>query len=1672
MKLTTEIRAAAMMPVVAAMMGVGVGAETRVGLLGIDGNGNGLSDVFEAMYPGAGGPMDDPDGDGLRNADEAAWGSGPFERDEATRVVLEDNGVGMMTAKWATVTGKDYQLESAVDAAGEWAAEGGVVRGNGGEQMVALGPVEGRRFFRVRVRDRDGDQDGVTDWEELMAGTDPELWDSDGDGRGDFGRVSAKCGERSVVSVVATSTWATEYGRRGEWTIVRRGGIGPVVVRFALGGTAVLGSDYAVSAGGQVEIPAGKSEAVVTLEALGDAVLEEAETVVLTLAEGRGYDVAGAGAAAVTIVSQGIVGQYFDGASGTYAFGDTAGNFNPAQLRLTRRDAGISFDWGSGPPPAPLVDDDVFSVRWRGFVIPKYNEVYTIHAVADRGVKVYVSPVPVTGAAGQIRIDQWSTASPATKFSNNMISSTAVTDGVAGSTAVAGRPYHVVVDYRDSAGVPGSANVELRWSSASQPEEVIPVSAWTGEGFIGKAPVISGPLVAAAVAGAPFVWQVGASNLPTVYGATGLPAGLAIDAASGRISGTVAGGEGYYEATVTAANAGGADVAVLTIYVTTTGGRMSYEVWNGVSGAVEEGVGPVPVASVPTLKSEVTAMEAPGGGGDFMGDRMHGFVTAPMSGNYVFYVSSDENAELWISSSAEPGRRLKRAWVVNGNVQGGVWDAVASQVSLPMAMRAGERYYVEAIRRETTGGGHFRVGWRKPGDTVPEVIPAYALSPYGGAVAGVTEGTVYVAQLTPQNGAATLGSGSAVLRVNAAKTEAELTFTHTNLTGAVISQHIHDARPVPGPSGGIVFDIDEAEPDSKGVRVWEIAGTGQHTVADVVAAIESGQAYLNLHTSLYPAGEVKGFFQPVAGSQFFVPPADAGSAELTLPAAGVARREAVVRFLQQATFGARHDTDGVAPWDADSIEAVEELGYAGWIDAQVAMGRGPDPEVVVTQVLPPRVVYREPTAALRTLRGNANVTGYNGSGPLAGHVARHYERFPLSDVGTVGTPLESSAEIWRAWWRAACTARDQLRHRVAFALSEMLVVSEDGELDEQARALVHFHDLLYWHGLGNYRTLLERVTLNPSMGRYLDMLNNKKPNAATGYIPNENFAREILQLFSVGLRRLHPDGTMVVDAGGLPLNTYEQPNVVGFAHVFTGWVLPGTTSDYVSPMVVRATDHATGQKLLLENAVIPAVGTATTAGCQAELAAALDVIFHHPNTGPFVSRQLIQRMVTANPSPGYVWRVAKVFANNGKGERGDLGAVVKAILLDPEARNGAMRTQVGYGHLKEPVIRATQMLRAFRGFSHGETNLGGVRVLGAVVVSPSGPVDLGVPLPVTGYTLVGTTALFPGNVVTLTNQNPASDNGTWIFAGNGQPLSRWTSVDPPAGAGTAVTLGTDVADVSQPLTVTNAVVVEGIPLSSGNRVLLRVQTNPAENGVYVFNGAGQLLTRWSGADEAVELNGSAVTVSAWRDPVTQLYSNRTFVVSGVVAEVGVSPVTYVDGSATNAGRRAWEMGTTGGGSFEQTPLRSPTVFNFFEPDHAFAGESGGAGLVSPEFQITSETSVVNTANWFYELTRRNNTNAATQGAPFTYGQGFAYGDPVKKDVKLDVTAELALAGNAGALVDRIGLLLMPGQMTPALRSLLVNYLNGLPAATAADRMTRVCEALYLVAIAPECAHQN
>jgi uncharacterized protein (DUF1800 family) len=273
---------------------------------------------------------------------------------------------------------------------------------------------------------------------------------------------------------------------------------------------------------------------------------------------------------------------------------------------------------------------------------------------------------------------------------------------------------------------------------------------------------------------------------------------------------------------------------------------------------------------------------------------------------------------------------------------------------------------------------------------------------------------------------------------------------------------------------------------------------------------------------------------------------------------------------------------------------------------------------------------------------------------------------------------------------------------VALALSEILVVSDQSSaLGNQPYALASYMDLLARDAFGNFRQLLEDVTLSPTMGLYLNMLGNDKEDPSTGQNPNENYAREILQLFSIGLLETFPDGTLRLDANGLPLPTYDQGTVMGLARVFTGWsfggndttdpdLFYGPTENYLLPMAAWPSHHSDGAKKLLDGAMTPAGQTP-----QQDLKTALDDVFDHPNVGPFLARLLIQRLVTSNPSPGYVYRVGQAFADNGHGVRGDLAAVVRAILLDYEARSEAVTGDQGYGHLREPIVRLGGLLRAF-----------------------------------------------------------------------------------------------------------------------------------------------------------------------------------------------------------------------------------------------------------------------------------------------------------------------------------------------------------------------------------------
>ena len=291
-------------------------------------------------------------------------------------------------------------------------------------------------------------------------------------------------------------------------------------------------------------------------------------------------------------------------------------------------------------------------------------------------------------------------------------------------------------------------------------------------------------------------------------------------------------------------------------------------------------------------------------------------------------------------------------------------------------------------------------------------------------------------------------------------------------------------------------------------------------------------------------------------------------------------------------------------------------------------------------------------------------------------------------------------QLQNDFFRNALANADQLRQRVAFALSQIFVTS--GLDINEAYGMAAYQQIFLDNAFGNYETLMTRVSLSSVMGDYLNMVNNDKPVPGTN--PNENYARELLQLFSIGLWELNMDGTLLLDASGHPIPAYDQSTVEGFAHVFTGWTYPvlagqlprtHNPKNFLGDMAAVASNHDTGAKQLLDDAIAPA-GLAM----DADLAGAIRNVFLNPNIAPFVSRQLIQKLVTGDPSPQYVARVATVFVDNGHGVRGDMKSVVRAILTDPEAR-GPVKLDPAYGKLREPALHVAAAARAVNAKSDG-----------------------------------------------------------------------------------------------------------------------------------------------------------------------------------------------------------------------------------------------------------------------------------------------------------------------------------------------------------------------------------
>jgi uncharacterized protein (DUF1800 family) len=359
-------------------------------------------------------------------------------------------------------------------------------------------------------------------------------------------------------------------------------------------------------------------------------------------------------------------------------------------------------------------------------------------------------------------------------------------------------------------------------------------------------------------------------------------------------------------------------------------------------------------------------------------------------------------------------------------------------------------------------------------------------------------------------------------------------------------------------------------------------------------------------------------------------------AQTTAP---VVTSRAAARFLDQATWGST----------PASIAQVQSMGFTAWLQAQYAMNTSDLPDQVILDAA-----------------GNSN----NNLGP-----------------------------VQAAFFQNAVANPDQLRQRMAFILSQIWVVSQQSGVPE-AYAYPPYWRLFRDNAFGNYQDVIKAITLSPAMGRYLNMANNNKASSASGTSPNENYGRELMQLFALGLNQLNPDGSLLLDANDNLEPTYTQADVTGMSLALTGWTYPtapGATQKnnnpayYFGPMIPVESEHDTTQKTIFGNIVIPSGQSAAQ-----DLAAVIKALMAQPTMAPFISQQLIQHLVTANPTPGYVERVSSVWKNDGAGVTGNLQAVVTAILLDPEARaadDPSVEMGPTYGAMREPVLFMTSVLR-------------------------------------------------------------------------------------------------------------------------------------------------------------------------------------------------------------------------------------------------------------------------------------------------------------------------------------------------------------------------------------------
>ena len=953
--------------------------------------------------------------------------------------------------------------------------------------------------------------------------------------------------------------------------------------------------------------------------------------------------------------------------------------------------------------------------------------------------------------------------------------------------------------------------------------------------------------------------------------------------------------------------------------------------------------------------------------------------------------------------------------------------------------------------------------------------------------------TLYIATLTPEGGHPSTGTGTASLQVSADGTRAVLRFQYSNLTSPKVSEHIHHGAN--NVNGNIIYDIDTPSLPSPpaqqadGSYLWIFDQT-QPPASEtyppfIVSEIAAGQYYLNIHSANFPTGEIRGQFNAASGSQLFTPPAAAP----TQPAA-VPTTNDIARFLAQATFGAQlTDIDAAsAVVTSNTLSDGTTNSYDAWLNAQFAA--------------PITSIYGDVTT------GAANP--------------------PWTFSARVNAELNgmSPDRVVDGWWHNALTAPDQLAQRVAFAYSEIFVISSvDGTTNFNSPGMASYHDMLAADAFGNFRQILGDVTLNPMMGQYLNMRGNTTQVLPAK--PNENYAREIMQLFSIGLNLLQPDGTLKLDAIGLPIPSYNQTVIEGFAQLFTGYDLNGTVANidklpylttpsttnslqiwnntYHSPMIPSSSGiyHSSYEKDLLSytgNYVSPpgsgdryfiaAVGgTQDTIATNLELNQGLDNIFNHPNVGPFICRELIQRLVGSTPSPAYIYRVAQIFADDGTAGhiRGNMKAVIRAILVDREARAPQtdafpITKNTGYGHAREPVLCMSAGMRAFHPNSSSgyykvsptDQSLGQAPYRSPTVFNFFEP-DYSLPGPIALAHLASpeldlTTENTSINYINMM-YNGVYNSGNWP---GGDVSTRLDTLDGFNVVGVTTTTGSATATIANPtgLAVGQTVIGNGIPAGT---TIASIVPNI-------------LLTMSLNAGGSVTADSVTIGVQTFTTNISN--ANSTFILPGTTTGLAINQA----------------MSDTGGVAAVPMIAGGTVLANFAKASSAVITLSAAATANNSNSSMTFGTQVVS-AN----TTNGSATVAIANTSGLVVGQAVAgTGIPVLNYIiainpNVSVTlSSAATATNTGinlqyskyaseyqladanvltspppgvpaaagtlaqlGLMDRLNLQLMGGQMSAATKTRIATYVNSLPTGSGGNDLARARAAVNLVLASPQ-----